>query len=283
MRMIDRVMDNSIFIILFLGSCLVDIVEIFVESEVLERLLESISYSLFWAAILWAVILWCYEKWQKRPMRDPLEGSRWALALDKTLFAAIGVEFLLNIIALISSDKRWVVLVGAVGLFAMVAIYLYVSRQLVRELRKVEGELALSRRSEEELRRRICEKYADLGEFLAIQSASEGNPELFMRHFRSYFNVTGDGRGVFGDVVEIVDGVFDGALSRIKERCPMATHEDLVLCALLCLGFSPTAVGLVFGNSKPSSIYNRRYRLRKHCEIPAEQNIQTWLQEQLNR
>lgn len=280
--MIDRVMDNSIFIILFLGSCLVDIVEIFVESEVLERLLESISYSLFLAAILWAVILWCYEKWQKRPMRDPLEGSGWALALDKTLFVAIGVEFLLNIIALISSDKRWAVLVGAVGLFAMVAIYLYVSRQLVRELRKVEGELALSRRSEEELRRRICEKYADLGEFLAIQSASEGNPELFMRHFRSYFNVTGDGRGVFGDVVEIVDGVFDGALSRIKERCPMATHEDLVLCALLCLGFSPTAVGLVFGNSKPSSIYNRRYRLRKHCEIPAEQNIQTWLQEQLN-
>lgn len=282
MRIIDRVMDNSIFIILFLGSCLVDIVEIFVESEVLERLLESISYSLFLAAILWAVILWCYEKWQKRPMRDPLEGSGWALALDKTLFAAIGVEFLLNIIALISSDKRWAVLVGAVGLFAMVAIYLYVSRQLVRELRKVEGELALSRRSEEELRRRICEKYADLGEFLAIQSASEGNPELFMRHFRSYFNVTGDGRGVFGDVVEIVDGALDGALSRIKERCPMATHEDLVLCALLCLGFSPTAVGLVFGNSKPSSIYNRRYRLRKHCEIPAEQNIQTWLQEQLN-
>lgn len=214
-------------------------------------------------------------------MRDPLEGSCWTMALDKILFVAIGVEFLLNIIVLISSNKRCAVLVGAVGLFAMAAIYLYLSRQLVRGLQKVEGELTLSRRNEEELRRQICEKYADLGEFLAVQSASEGNPELFMRHFRSYFNVSSGNRAMFGDVVEVVDGAFDGVLSRIKEQCPLATREDLVLCALLCLGFSPTAVGLVFGNSKPSSIYNRRYRLRKHCAIPADQNIETWLREQL--
>lgn len=70
MRMIDRLMDNSIFIILFLGSCLVDIVEIFVENNGVERVLESISDSLFWAAILWAVVLWCYERWRKQPMRD---------------------------------------------------------------------------------------------------------------------------------------------------------------------------------------------------------------------
>ena len=70
MRMIDRLMDNSIFIILFLGSCLVDIVEIFVENNGVERVLESISDSLFWAAILWAVVLCCYERWRKQPMRD---------------------------------------------------------------------------------------------------------------------------------------------------------------------------------------------------------------------
>lgn len=279
MRTLDRLMDNSIFIILFLGSCLVDIVGIFVGNDGVESVLDSVSYWLFLAALIWAVILWCYERWRKWPMPDPLAGSRWAMALDKTLFAAIGVEFLLNLIALLGSDKQWAVLVGAAGLFAMVAIYLYVSHQLVRGLREAENDLARSRKSEEELRRRICEKYADLGEFLSIQSASESNPELFLRHFRSYFNVSGGSGAMFGDVVDVVDGAFDGVLTRIKEQCPMATHEDLVLCALLCLGFSPTAVGLVFGNTKPSSIYNRRYRLRKHCSIPAEQNIETWLQE----
>jgi hypothetical protein len=55
----------------------------------------------------------------------------------------------------------------------------------------------------------------------------------------------------------------------------------MVLCTLLLWGFSPTAVGLVFGNSKPSSIYNRRYRLRKHLSIPPEQNVEGWLVAQL--
>lgn len=280
MQTLYRLMDNSIFIILFFISCLLDIVDFFIDGSPLESVVEEVSTYFFIAALLWEAVIWAIERFLKKPMLDPFRGQSWVKHLDVALAIIIGAEFLLNALRLVASGKEWAVWVGAGGIVVMTIIGVYVSSKLVKLVNEKESELADNRKNIERLRQQLGEKYSGLGEFLTMASATEGNPELFMSHFRAFFNVSGSDT-MFGDVTEVVDEVCGGVLTRIKSECPEATHEDLVLCGLICLGFSPTAVALVFGNSKPSSIYNRRYRLRKHLCIPSEMNIETWLRDQM--
>ncbi|MBP3440340.1 MAG: hypothetical protein J6K24_03710 [Tidjanibacter sp.] len=231
----------------------------------------------------WVMGAWCFavpvvlSLILRRAPRDPL--ANFSRALSRVDLVALPLLLLFSsILPLPYLTEDYLKATIAVAVLGALIISVVVNYHLHQRATLLERELAESQEELSELRRHISQKYGELGEYLTLASITENNPELFMQHFRTFFNV---GEGLFGNLLEVADGCFGGLLSQLSRLHPEATREDMALCALLLWGFSPTAVGLVFGNSKPSSIYNRRYRLRKHLAIPPEQNVEGWLVEQM--
>lgn len=97
---------------------------------------------------------------------------------------------------------------------------------------------------------------------------SGDNPALLMRKFHNYiFTGTESRQSVIRHIQPMANFKCNGIIDFLRETCPKLTEDDLTFCSLLCLGFAPNSIQMLFGQSHPTSFYNRRARLRRRLGI----------------
>lgn len=230
------------------------------------------------AMIIIGVEVVAWQLLRKRIPKDLL--VRFHKVLDLVCAFLILATMLLKCIKLIAGDMQiYGIWIGGGGLFVLTIIGFYVYYRVVEKDSKLEEQIESVGKKNIVLQQALNHNLISLDEFLTTASATENNPELFRENFNRFFDITTQRKGnnMFGSLLDVVNENYHHIIDYLKENYPKLIYEELALCALLCLNFSASSIGIIFGNTKASSIYNRRYRLRKKLNITADVQIETFI------
>lgn len=90
------------------------------------------------------------------------------------------------------------------------------------------------------------------------------DPKLLFRKFNSYIFTGPDGRqSILRYIQPIANYQCHGIIDFLRKINPKLTEDDLTFCSLICLGFAPNSIQMIYGQSNTASFYNRRSRLRR--------------------
>ena len=219
----------------------------------------------------------CEFIFRKRLPRDPL--TKFHRFLDVICAYLIISVVLLKCIDIISYNiSKYSIIIGGGFLFALTFIGFYIYYKVIERDAKLQKELDTTDRSITILRDVLNENYASLDDFLTKASATENNPTFFKENFNNFFNISTNKKdNIMGNLLDVVNENYYHIIDQLKADYPNLIYEELALCAMICMGFSSSSIGIIFGNTKASSIYNRRYRLRKKLNIPQDIQIETFL------
>lgn len=260
---------SILYIMLFLSSIAI------IAADFSSGKMVNVWYGVFFAIIVADYI--CLQIFRKRMPSDPFVKYHKVLKL----LCVIGfvMDILVKCLFLIVEPKfRSSIMIGVICLFALSFIGIFIFYKLVDKDSEQQKQIELVTQKNQRLQQAISNNYSLLGNFLTTASATENNPKLFKENFDHFFNITDKKEGaIFGDLLNVVNENYYGIIDYLKANYPTLIYEELALCALICLGFSASSIGVVFGNTKASSIYNRRYRLRKKLQTPADIQVETFI------
>lgn len=103
-----------------------------------------------------------------------------------------------------------------------------------------------------------------LDSLMETAALSGDNSQLLMTKLRRFI-FTGDEshQGIIRYMQPIANFLCHGIVNLLRDINPKLTEEDLTFCSLLCLGFAPNSIQMLYGQSNPASFYNRRSRIRR--------------------
>ena len=235
------------------------------------------------AYITIGIELICWPLLRKRLTKDPLR--KLHRLLDIMCADLIISVALLKCINLISNDiSKFNILIGASFLFLMALIGFYVYYKVTERDAKLQKDIESIDKRNAILKKAVSQNYASIDVFLTNASATENNPTLFKENFNKFFNITTNkGDNMLGNLLDVVNENYYNIIDKLKRDYPNLIYEELALCALICLGFSSSSIGIIFGNTKANSVYNRRYRLRKKLNISPNIQIETFLEDTIEQ
>lgn len=107
-----------------------------------------------------------------------------------------------------------------------------------------------------------------LDSLMETAALSGDNPQLLMTKLRRFI-FTGDEsrQGIIRYMQPIANFQCHGIVDLLRDINPRLTEDDLTFCSLLCLGFAPNSIQMLYGQSNPASFYNRRSRIRKKLGV----------------
>ena len=110
---------------------------------------------------------------------------------------------------------------------------------------------------------------AILREIADATSLSGDNPQLLLTKMRRYLfsDPSANPHSVVGRMRSLADLHCNGVISTLEKSHPKLQEEDLTLCSLICLRFSPISIQKIYSQSNPGSYYNRRSRLRRRIGL----------------
>lgn len=112
---------------------------------------------------------------------------------------------------------------------------------------------------------------------LDVAYTSESNPKHFYRKFLEYINAGSRTEDAFGDLQYIVNAKYNGLIDHIKKSSPTLSKADINFFSMLCFGFSPNAIRLIYGHTNLDSVFTKRKKLRDKLGIPASMQIETYI------
>lgn len=229
------------------------------------------------ATVVICAELLCWQLIRKRLPKDPL--VKYHKVLDVVCAFLVMATILLKCIILIAGGiPQYGIWIGGGALFVLTILGFYIYFKVTERDAKLQAQIEVADKKNSVLQHAFDENFISLNEFLTAASATENNPALFKENFNRFFNITTNKRGnIFGNLLDVVNENYYHIIDYLKTNYPNLIYEELALCALICLGFSASSIGIIFGNTKTTSIYNRRYRLRKKLAIPAEMQIETFI------
>lgn len=244
-------------------------------SGVVEDWLNYVAYILI---LIWFVVS---EFFVKRLPKDPF--VRYHKLLDVVcVFFGFSVVLIKCIILIAADVPKFGILLGGGSLFAFAIIGLYIYFKVLGRDEELQKQLESSDKKNEILQGALNRNFSSLDEFLTVASAAENNPKLFKEHFDRFFNISVNKKNhMLGDLLDVVNENYHHIIDHLRQQYPTLIYEELALCALICMGFSSSSIGVIFGNTKSTSIYNRRYRLRKKLNIPPDMQIERFLNERI--
>lgn len=124
-----------------------------------------------------------------------------------------------------------------------------------------------------------------LNDLMETAAQSGDNPQLLMSKLKRFI-FTGDEsrQGIIRYMQPIANFQCHGIVDLLREVNPRLTEEDLTFCSLLCLGFAPNSIQMLYGQSNPASFYNRRSRIRKKLGIADnDRSLESVLTEMVSR
>ena len=93
--------------------------------------------------------------------------------------------------------------------------------------------------------------------------AAHGKAERILKEFKNRFDKIWSNDHNWEELERGIDRNHDNAMSRIRERHPDLTEQELRLLMLSIIGFSPNAIGICLGYKGADVVYTKRSRLRK--------------------
>lgn len=239
---------------------------------------STVAYILFIIEIVAWTILTSIKSTPKNPLKALHK------YLDIISIILIPIILILKCLDLITGNQQEANLAGYVSLFALSFVGLFIIYSITKRNKILSSNLIQSEHKTQMLQSAFSQHLSSLDDFLTKLSAVENNPELFKQYFYQYFNIKeNDSGNIFGNLLQIVNEDYAHIIDYLKSNYQNLAEEELALCALICLNFTPTSIGILFGNTKASSIYNRRYRLRKKLNLPAEIQIETFVKETVKK
>lgn len=120
-----------------------------------------------------------------------------------------------------------------------------------------------------------------LRHIVEMAGAFESSPAVFYEKFRKYIHVESSGfkNGLaFDDLYDIINLYYGDIVSRLQQHYPSLNDEDLALCGMIYLGFTPQQTRLLFNHTNSSSIYTKRSKLRKKLGLSEDtDNLEIFL------
>ena len=120
-----------------------------------------------------------------------------------------------------------------------------------------------------------------LRHIVEMAGAFESNPAVFYEKFRKYIHVESSGfkSGLaLDDLYDIINLYYGDIVSRLQRHYPSLNDEDLALCGMIYLGFTPQQTRLLFNHTNSSSIYTKRSKLRKKLGLSEDtDNLEIFL------
>lgn len=112
---------------------------------------------------------------------------------------------------------------------------------------------------------------------LDVAYTTESNPKHFYKKFLEYINAGSRAEDAFGDLQYIVNAKYNGIIDHIKESSPTLSKADINFFSMLCFGFTPNAIRLIYGHTNLDSVFTKRKKLRNKLGIPASMQIETYI------
>ena len=167
------------------------------------------------------------------------------------------------------------VLGGGIAFFALLALFVGVGLSLRLRVQRERRRSQLKARKHE-LERHILER-CHLESERRILAEKVGQKEAMVRFLRGYIierlefvrKVSGEKssritltRKDWYDIERIVDEIDDHSISRVRERFPGLSEEDIRLCIMVRLRLSNPVIGSIYGISV-SAVQHRKQKLKK--------------------
>lgn len=78
------------------------------------------------------------------------------------------------------------------------------------------------------------------------------------------------------EVIFIIDGFYDGVITKLKKSFSSLSNEDILACSLLLIGFRNVEIAYVTG-SDVGAMHKRIERLAKKLQTPKDEDMITYL------
>lgn len=118
-----------------------------------------------------------------------------------------------------------------------------------------------------------------LRRLLDMTDAYENNNEEFYRKCREYLKLCNDNKdSVLNDLQKIVTLYCGDVPGYLRQNYPRLNNDDINICCMECLHFTPQQIRILFNYSNNKSIYTKRNRLRNKLKLPHNISLSEFLQ-----
>lgn len=115
---------------------------------------------------------------------------------------------------------------------------------------------------------------------LELASVNERQPEKFYGLFRKHMIITSKSNLEFSkDIIAIANISCNGIIDYLNRINPTLSQYELCYCSLICLGYTPESIRVLYNHSNAYSIYMMRYKIRNKLGISGQSiNLESYLQ-----
>ncbi|WP_297606289.1 hypothetical protein [uncultured Alistipes sp.] len=113
----------------------------------------------------------------------------------------------------------------------------------------------------------------------------EKSPDVFYQKIKDYFLLSENtNRELVREVLTFANIYCFEIIDYLRSICPALSSRELCYCGLVCLGFAPESIRILFNHTNVSSIYTIRNKIREKLELKKssfnlEKHIQDILEE----
>lgn len=114
-----------------------------------------------------------------------------------------------------------------------------------------------------------------LQKILELACVYEGNAEVFYEKIRKHLKIENNKSGkAFDDLFDITNLYYNDIIIYLQTNYPKLNQDDLTLCSMICLGFTPQQTRLIFNHTNSYSIYTKRSKLRSKLGLSDSDNLE---------
>lgn len=111
-------------------------------------------------------------------------------------------------------------------------------------------------------------RMTDLKQITEWASVYEKNPDKFYKKVKEYFLLSEkSNRELVNDVLSTANLYCFGIIDYLRSICPSLSSRELCYCGLVCLGFTPECIRILFNHTNVYSIYTIRNKIRDKLEL----------------
>lgn len=127
----------------------------------------------------------------------------------------------------------------------------------------VRYELMQQLEHETKLKNVLSNQIENIRNLIDLSYRYNGNPTLFMKHFREKVKINKLPDGFWKDLRFFIDSHYANVITKLESQYPSLTEDELYLIGLMCLGFSYTEIAICMGYSNVYSANTKRARIAK--------------------
>ncbi|WP_348715558.1 tetratricopeptide repeat protein [uncultured Alistipes sp.] len=162
-------------------------------------------------------------------------------------------------------------------------------RRYCEDLEKGCRELKESRNANEKQYQSLLllleKRVKDMKQISGWATLYEKSPDVFYQKIKDYFLLSENtNRELVSEVLTFANIYCFEIIDYLRSICPALSSRELCYCGLVCLGFAPESIRILFNHTNVASIYTIRNKIREKLELKKssfnlEKHIQDLLEE----